>query len=130
MMRLSGKARSLAPRCGHREKLARIREMVVKEFRQIFRDPRMSRVIFITPILQLLLFGYAVSTDVRNTSTFVVDHDGTLASRNFVESFTSSGYFRLAGKSDRPADLVRALDRGDVRRRRPAARRPRAGRGR
>ncbi len=114
MMRISGRACVLARGCEHREKLARIREMVVKEFRQIFRDPRMSRVIFITPILQLLLFGYAVSTDVRNTSTFVVDHDGTLASRSFVESFTSSGYFRLAGKSDRPSDLVRALDRGDA----------------
>lgn len=95
-------------------KLRRIREMVVKEFRQIFRDPRMSRVIFITPILQLMLFGYAVSTDVRNTATFVVDHDRTQASRALVASFTASGYFRLVGQSERPADLVRALDRGDA----------------
>lgn len=114
MMRIHREARSLARGCEHREKLTRIREMVVKEFRQIFRDPRMSRVIFITPILQLLLFGYAVSTDVRNTSTFVVDHDGTFASRSLVESFTSSGYFRLVGQSDRPSELVRALDRGDA----------------
>lgn len=97
-----------------RARLARIREMVVKEFRQIFRDPRMSRVIFLTPILQLMLFGYAVSTDVRNTATFVVDGDGTQASRDLVASFTSSGYFRLVGRSDRPRELVRALDRGDA----------------
>lgn len=95
-------------------KAERIREMVMKEFRQIFRDPRMSRVIFVTPILQLMLFGYAVSTDVRNTSTFVVDHDGSRASRQLIADFTSSGYFRLVGRSDRPADLVRALDRGDA----------------
>lgn len=95
-------------------KAARVREMVIKEFRQIFRDPRMSRVIFVTPILQLMLFGYAVSTDVRNTSTFVVDQDKTSASRELVASFTSSGYFKLVGYSDRPADLVRALDRGDA----------------
>jgi ABC-2 type transport system permease protein len=92
----------------------RIWELVVKEFRQIFRDPRMSRVIFVTPIIQLMLFGYAVSTDVRNTSMFVVDHDGSAASRELVSAFTSSGYFRLVGRSDRPADLVRALDRGDA----------------
>lgn len=95
-------------------KAERIWEMVVKEFRQIFRDPRMSRVIFVTPIMQLMLFGYAVSTDVRNTSTFVVDHDGSQASRELIADFTSSGYFRLVGRSDRPADLVRALDRGDA----------------
>lgn len=92
----------------------RIWQMVLKEFRQIFRDPRMSRVIFVTPILQLMLFGYAVSTDVRNTATFVVDQDGTRASRDLVAAFTSSGYFRLVGTSDRPAALVRALDRGDA----------------
>ncbi|HEX6048152.1 MAG TPA: ABC transporter permease [Gemmatimonadaceae bacterium] len=92
----------------------RIWQMVLKEFRQIFRDPRMSRVIFVTPILQLMLFGYAVSTDVRNMSTFIVDHDGTRASRELVAAFTSSGYFRLAGRSDQPAALVRALDRGDA----------------
>ncbi|HEY0970218.1 MAG TPA: ABC transporter permease, partial [Gemmatimonadales bacterium] len=95
-------------------KAERIWEMVVKEFRQIFRDPRLSRVIFVTLILQLMLFGYAVSTDVRNTSTFLVDQDGTRASRELVASFTSSGYFRLVGQSDRPAELVRALDRGDA----------------
>lgn len=95
-------------------KVERIGEMVRKEFRQILRDPRMSRVIFITPIMQLLLFGYAISTDVRNTSMFVVDHDGTRASRELVAAFTSSGYFRLVGRSSRPADLVRALDAGDA----------------
>ena len=53
----------------------RILEMVRKEFRQLFRDPRLRRIIFVAPILQLIVFGYAVSTDVRNTSTLVVDAD-------------------------------------------------------
>ncbi len=95
-------------------KLGRIREMVIKEFRQIFRDPRMSRVIFITPVLQLLLFGYAVSTDVYDTATYVVDLDRTQASRDLLGDFFASGYFRVVDASDRPADLVRALDRGDA----------------
>lgn len=94
--------------------LERLFEMVRKEFRQIFRDPRMSRVIFVTPIIQLIVFGYAVSTDVRNTAMFVVDHDRTRASRELVVAMTSSGYFRVADRSDRPADLVRALDHGDA----------------
>jgi ABC-2 type transport system permease protein len=95
-----------------RERFERIREMVRKEFLQIFRDPRLSRVIFIAPVIQLTIFGYAVSTDVRNTSSYLVDHDKTRASRALIDAFTASGYFRLVGRSDRPSDLVRALDRG------------------
>jgi ABC-2 type transport system permease protein len=92
----------------------RVFEMVRKEFRQIFRDPRLRRLIFMAPVIQLIMFGYAVSTDVRQTATFVVDHDRTQTSRQLVDAFTASGYFRIAGQSDRPADLVRALDRGDA----------------
>ena len=92
----------------------RIREMVRKEFRQLFRDPRLRRIIFVAPLLQLIVFGYAVSTDIRNTSTFVVDADATAASRSLIDAFTASGYFRIVGESRRPADLVRALDHGDA----------------
>lgn len=92
----------------------RVFEMVRKEFRQIFRDPRLRRLIFLAPIIQLVMFGYAVSTDVRNTATFVVDHDKTHTSWQLIEALTASGYFRVAGQSDRPADLVRALDAGDA----------------
>ncbi|MHB1194215.1 MAG: ABC transporter permease [Longimicrobiales bacterium] len=97
-----------------REKVERVREMVVKEFRQIIRDPRLNRIIFVTPIIQLLLFGYAVSTDVFDTSLYLVDHDQTQESRSLVSDFTASGYFRVVGRSQKPADLVLALDRGDA----------------
>lgn len=96
------------------EKAERVREMVVKEFRQIIRDPRLNRIIFVTPIIQLLLFGYAVSTDVFDTSLYVVDHDQTQQSRALVNDFTSSGYFRVVERSRNPADLVDALDHGDA----------------
>ncbi len=94
--------------------LERMWGLVVKEFHQVFRDPRMARVIFISPLIQLVVFGYAVSTDVWKTSTFVVDHDGTRHSRELVEALTSSGYFQVVARSDRSVDIVRALDRGDV----------------
>jgi ABC-2 type transport system permease protein len=94
--------------------LERVRVMVSKELRQVFRDSRMLRIIFIAPIMQLIVFGYAVSTDVRNTSTFVVDLDASQTSRDLVQSFTSSGYFRIVGSSRRPADLQHALEAGDA----------------
>jgi ABC-2 type transport system permease protein len=96
----------------YRERWGRILEMVRKEFRQVLRDPRMVRILFIPPIFQLIVFGYAVSTDVRDTPTFVVDHDQTVESRELVDVFTASGYFRVVGRSSRSADLVYALDCG------------------
>ncbi len=94
--------------------IRRIREMVRKEFLQLFRDPRMYRVLLVAPIIQLVIFGFAVSTDVRNTATFLVDQDRTAASRELVESWTASGYFRIAGQSQDPKELISALDHGDA----------------
>jgi ABC-2 type transport system permease protein len=95
-------------------KIERIWEVMRKEFLQIRRDPRLWRVILVAPIIQLVIFGYAVSTDVRHTKTFVVDHDQSRSSREFLEAFTSSDYFRIVGHSDRPADLIDALDHADA----------------
>lgn len=90
----------------------RIREVARKEIRQLMRDPRTRVMIFVSPIIQLLLFGYAVNTDVRRLSTFVVDHDNTPESRFLVDAFTAGGYFRVVGRSQRGADMADALDRG------------------
>jgi hypothetical protein len=49
--------------------------MLVKEFLQLFRDPQMLRILILPPLLQILLFGYAVTTNVRNAPTVVVDPD-------------------------------------------------------
>lgn len=99
---------------GWRASIERVWGMVGKEFRQIFRDPRMARVIFVAPIIQLVVFGYAVSTDIWRTATIVVDHDRTRTSRELVEALTASGYFEVVARSDEPRDLVRALDHGDA----------------
>lgn len=92
----------------------RVLGIVRKEFLQIRRDPRLRRVIFIVPMIQLMVFGYAVSTDVRNTPTFLVDQDHTQDSRALVDAFTGPGTFRIADRSDDPEALVRALDHGDA----------------
>ena len=90
----------------------RVRRMVLKELRQLFRDPKTKRVIFVAPVIQLVLFGYAVNTDVRNVSTWLVDHDRSPESRWLADAFTASGYFRIVGRSDRAADVGEALDAG------------------
>jgi ABC-2 type transport system permease protein len=90
----------------------RVREVVRKEVHQMFRDPRMKPLVFVAPIIQLLLFGYAVNTDIVNTALFVVDHDRSVESRRLVDGFTSTVYFNKVGESNRSADLVDALDHG------------------
>jgi drug efflux transport system permease protein len=91
---------------------ARVREMVRKEFRQVFRDPRMKRVILVAPIVQLLVFGYAVSTDVRHTPLLVCDQDGTASARELTDAFTSGGYFDVVARTRRSADVVTAMNHG------------------
>ncbi|MFA5057347.1 MAG: ABC transporter permease [Opitutaceae bacterium] len=71
----------------------RILTILRKEFRSILRDPRMRMVIFGLPIIQCLIFGYAVTMDVRHIRLVVIDRDGTPASRALITRFTGSGYF-------------------------------------
>ena len=87
-------------------------EMVRKEMRQMFRDPRMKRLMFGPPILQLLIFGYAVNTDIRDTRTFILDRDRTAVSRQLADGLTSSGYFVVVGRGERSSDVTEALDHG------------------
>ena len=90
----------------------RVYQLVRKEFLQVFRDPRMLGLLLVAPVLQLVVFGYAVTTDYRQTAAYVVDHDRTSASRELIEAFTASEQFLVVGRSQRPADLVAALDHG------------------
>lgn len=92
----------------------RLWQMIQKEFRQTLRDPRAARLMFIAPVLQVLMFGYVVNTDVRRVKTFVVDRDATVDSRQLIDALTGAGYFTVSGRGDRPADLTRALDDGDA----------------
>ncbi|MCI0435648.1 MAG: ABC transporter permease [Gemmatimonadetes bacterium] len=105
------RARSAA---GRRASWLRVRSLIAKELRQLFRDPRTSRVIFVSPVIQLLIFGYAVTTDVRSVPAFLVDLDRTQESRALIHAITAGGWFRIVATSDRPADIIRALDQGSA----------------
>jgi ABC-2 type transport system permease protein len=89
--------------------MTRILYMARKEFVQIFRDPRMFMIIFIAPILQLFLFGYAVTMDVNNITVAVMDQDQSLASRDLLRAIFNSGYFTDAGSLDSESDVAAAL---------------------
>jgi len=92
----------------------RLRRMLVKEFLQVFRDPRMRLMIVLMPLIQVLVFGYAVSTDVRDVPTAVVDFDRTPASRELLARFAGSGYFRFVAQTRDVAAVRRLVDRGEA----------------
>lgn len=87
--------------------LKRIRLLMVKEFRQLFRDKMMLRIALVMPIGQLILLGYVIAADVQNLPTAVVDLDRSPISRQVTSEFEASGYFdvieRPAGEADLPA---------------------------
>ena len=93
----------------------RIRHMLVKEFIHVFRDPRMRMVILVVPVLQLLVFGYAVTSDVRDVATAVCDFDRSAASRELIARFESSGYFKIVRRMEDTRGMDGLLDRGIVR---------------
>jgi ABC-2 type transport system permease protein len=69
--------------------------LLQKEFRQIFRDRAILRVIFVVPLLQLLILPFAADYEVRNIKLAVVDHDRGVYARELLAKITSSNYFQL-----------------------------------
>lgn len=95
--------------------IERVKQMLIKEFLQIFRDPKMKAIIFIVPLLQTLIFGYAVTLDVKNIQTAVYDKDQTPASREIADKFFKSGYFVNAGSIKNDKELNDAVAFLDIR---------------
>jgi ABC-2 type transport system permease protein len=92
----------------------RVNHMLRKEFIQVFRDPRMRIVIFMIPCFQVMVIGYAVSTDVKHVRTAVYDLDNSQASRDVAARFVRSGYFDVVARVG-DEDVARGLlDRNDV----------------
>ena len=70
-------------------------QIMIKEFLQLKRDPRLFGIVFLAPVIQLIVLGYAANMDVNTVHTAVFDQDKTAASRDFIEKFERSGYFQI-----------------------------------
>ncbi|NUQ71652.1 MAG: ABC transporter permease [Chthonomonadales bacterium] len=92
--------------------MQRVIELVRKEFRQLRRDRQMMPMMLVAPVIQLIVFAFAISTDIRNLPVAVCDMDRTASSRDLIRELTSSEYFRLIGRFDRHGDADRWLDEG------------------
>jgi drug efflux transport system permease protein len=75
--------------------MRRLWYLMWKELLELRQDPRLFSVIFIAPVIQLTMLGYAATTDVKNVPVVIVDQDGTPASRELITTFSASPYFTI-----------------------------------
>ena len=94
--------------------LTRTWAVMAKEFIQVTRDRLTYAMILAMPIIQLLLFGYAINDDPRNLPTIVLDLDQSAFSRSVLGAMESSGYFDIDQVARSQGDLDRALARGEA----------------
>lgn len=92
--------------------LKRVRAIANKEYIQIIRDPRSLALGLLIPVILIVLFGYALSLDIKDVPLAVWDQDNSKASVDFMLNFKNSEYFRIIGYYDNYRDLERLLNFG------------------
>jgi ABC-2 type transport system permease protein len=88
--------------------------MLRKEFIEMRRDRFTLAMLIGIPAVQLVLFGYAVQTDVRNVPTVVLDESRTSQSRRLVEMMANTRNFRIVGRVSAREEVREAIERGDA----------------
>lgn len=93
---------------------ARILAVLIKEFIQLTRDRLTYAMILVLPIVQLMLFGYAINNDPRHLPTAILVQDQGPMARSTVSALVNSGYFEIVRTAASPVELDEALARGEV----------------
>lgn len=96
-------------------KLLTLKSMLIKELKQMLRDPKMRMVVFAVPLMQLMVFSFALTMDVKNIDIAVLDYDKTEATRELTDRFSAGGYFIIKKHADNANELKIMLDKGEVR---------------
>ena len=94
--------------------LNRILAVLTKEFIQLTRDKLTYAMILVMPIVQLLLFGYAINSDPRDLPTAVLVQDHGPMARSALSALAHNGYFKIVAEAASPEELDRAIARGQV----------------
>jgi ABC-2 type transport system permease protein len=94
--------------------LRRILFVMWKEILELRQDPRIFGIIFVAPVIQLAILGYAATTDVRNVPIVVVDMDRSTASQDLISRFTGSGIFQIVDVVSSTDDVDRYLESGNA----------------
>ncbi len=92
--------------------LGRLKQMLIKEFIQVFRDKRTRFILIGPPIIQMLVFGYAATYEIRHVPTVVLDLDHSQESRDLLSLFSSSPYFDVQRQLSSSRELGDLIDQG------------------
>jgi ABC-2 type transport system permease protein len=92
----------------------RLKQMLIKEFIQVFRDKRSRFILIVPPLMQMLIFGYAATLDIRHVATAVLDYDNTFESRDLISHFSGSPYFDVQQRVSDPREIRDLIDRSKV----------------
>lgn len=92
----------------------RIIAIIKKEFIQMRRDRMTLALVFAMPLIQLLLFGYAIQTEVKHIPTAVFDQSLTQESRDLLNIFSATGYFDITKSVSSYEEITQLIDRGQV----------------
>ena len=87
---------------------------VRKEFHHIFRDKTTMAILLLLPILMLLLFGYAITTEVKNSKLAIYDPSNDIATRAIIEKLNASEYFTVVKILNKHSDINDQFKQGDV----------------
>jgi len=92
----------------------RILAIIQKEFSQAWRDRTTMAIMLTIPLLQLIIFGYAINTNVTHIPTVVADQSLDKASRVYLDAMANSGYFDIIANTTDQAGVIREIDAGHV----------------
>ena len=87
---------------------------VRKEFYHIFRDRRTMLILLGMPVVQIILFGFAITTEVKNVRTAVFDPSGDVATHRIIDRLAASEYFTIVTRLHSPDEMEQAFKRGDI----------------
>lgn len=94
--------------------VGRLRQMLIKEFIQVFRDKRARVLLFGPPIIQMMIFGYAATLEIKHVPTLIVDYDNSQVSRDLVSRFAASRYFDIRKRLPDSGQVKEYIDDGEV----------------
>jgi ABC-2 type transport system permease protein len=94
--------------------LLRVREMLLKEFVQTLRDPRMRFMLVVPLIVQIFLYGYAANYDANRVALAILDLDHSQESRDLTSRFEASRYFQVVANLRNPDQIVDIIDRSQA----------------
>lgn len=92
----------------------RLLSMIKKELIQVKRDRPTLAMLLILPVLQLVLFGYAINTEVKNLKTLIIDPNPSKETREIYRAFENTQYYRIVGHVSTYDELTDAIDAGDA----------------